>query len=148
MVTLLFCSMNQQLHFFHVCSHMVFILLMFPNPGATQNSIRVAQVSFSLLHTPNNTPSSILVDPLLRWVELLCMFCQWMLQIPDATSYIGCIGKDFFGEEMKKNSKLAGVNVSLFMMFKSFSLYKFDILSLADRRSQTHSFCCYAGTLL
>ena len=76
------------------------------------------------------------------------MFCQWMLQIPDATSYIGCIGKDFFGEEMKKNSKLAGVNVSLFMMFKSFSLYKIDILSLAYRRSQTHSFCCYAGTLL
>ncbi|KAH9735122.1 hypothetical protein WN944_003671 [Citrus x changshan-huyou] len=36
---------------------------------------------------------------------------QWMLQIPGATSYIGCIGKDKFGEEMKKNSKLAGVNV-------------------------------------
>ncbi|KAL5546153.1 hypothetical protein UlMin_005840 [Ulmus minor] len=36
---------------------------------------------------------------------------QWMLQIPGATSYIGGIGKDQFGEEMKKNSKLAGVNV-------------------------------------
>ncbi|KAA8518739.1 hypothetical protein F0562_016487 [Nyssa sinensis] len=36
---------------------------------------------------------------------------QWMLQIPAATSYMGCIGKDKFGEEMKKNSKLAGVNV-------------------------------------
>ncbi|KAF8397711.1 hypothetical protein HHK36_016633 [Tetracentron sinense] len=36
---------------------------------------------------------------------------QWMLQIPGASSYIGCIGKDKFGEEMKKNSKLAGVNV-------------------------------------
>ncbi|KAE8666243.1 Adenosine kinase [Hibiscus syriacus] len=36
---------------------------------------------------------------------------QWMLQIPDATGYIGCIGKDKFGEEMKKNSKAAGVNV-------------------------------------
>ncbi|XP_020094386.1 adenosine kinase 2-like [Ananas comosus] len=36
---------------------------------------------------------------------------QWMLQIPGATSYIGCIGKDKFGEEMKKNSKAAGVNV-------------------------------------
>ncbi|KAH9735124.1 Adenosine kinase [Citrus sinensis] len=35
---------------------------------------------------------------------------QWMLQIPGATSYIGCIGKDKFGEEMKKNSKLAGVH--------------------------------------
>ncbi|GAV67875.1 PfkB domain-containing protein [Cephalotus follicularis] len=36
---------------------------------------------------------------------------QWMLQIPGATSYIGSIGKDKFGEEMKKYSKLAGVNV-------------------------------------
>ncbi|KAG6477064.1 hypothetical protein ZIOFF_066316 [Zingiber officinale] len=36
---------------------------------------------------------------------------QWMLQIPGATSYMGCIGKDKFGEEMKKNSNAAGVNV-------------------------------------
>ncbi|CAL5396082.1 unnamed protein product [Camellia sinensis] len=36
---------------------------------------------------------------------------QWMLQMPSATSYMGCIGKDKFGEEMKKNIKLAGVNV-------------------------------------
>ncbi|KAF8007718.1 hypothetical protein BT93_K1652 [Corymbia citriodora subsp. variegata] len=36
---------------------------------------------------------------------------QWMLQIPGATGFIGCIGKDKFGEEMKKNAKLAGVNV-------------------------------------
>ncbi|KAL3029429.1 hypothetical protein AAZX31_03G162900 [Glycine max] len=36
---------------------------------------------------------------------------QWMLQVPGATSYMGGIGKDKFGEEMKKNSRLAGVNV-------------------------------------
>ena len=36
---------------------------------------------------------------------------QWMLQVPGATSYIGCIGKDKYGEEMKKNSKQAGVNI-------------------------------------
>ncbi|WOL04276.1 hypothetical protein Cni_G12997 [Canna indica] len=35
---------------------------------------------------------------------------QWMLQIPGATSYMGCIGKDKFGEEMKKNAAAAGVN--------------------------------------
>jgi adenosine kinase len=34
---------------------------------------------------------------------------QWMLQIPGATSYMGCIGKDKFGEEMKKNAQAAGV---------------------------------------
>lgn len=36
---------------------------------------------------------------------------QWMLQIPGATSYMGCIGKDKYGEEMTKNSQSAGVNV-------------------------------------
>lgn len=45
------------------------------------------------------------------------LFFQWMLQIPGATSYIGSIGKDKFGEEMKKNSKLAGVNVCLGTFF-------------------------------
>ncbi|KAK0585701.1 hypothetical protein LWI29_032669 [Acer saccharum] len=39
---------------------------------------------------------------------------QWMLQIPGATSFIGCIGKDKFGEEMKKDSKNAGVNVQYY----------------------------------
>ncbi|WCJ34469.1 Adenosine kinase [Euphorbia peplus] len=39
---------------------------------------------------------------------------QWMLQIPGATSYIGCVGKDKFGEEMKKNCELAGVNVQYY----------------------------------
>lgn len=34
-----------------------------------------------------------------------------MLQIPGATSYIGCVGKDKYGEEMAKNSKDFGVNV-------------------------------------
>ncbi|KAI4365604.1 hypothetical protein MLD38_021572 [Melastoma candidum] len=36
---------------------------------------------------------------------------QWMLQIPGASSYMGCIGKDKFGEELKKSIKAAGVNV-------------------------------------
>lgn len=38
---------------------------------------------------------------------------QWMLQAPGATSYIGCIGKDKFGEEMYKSSTASGVNVHL-----------------------------------
>ncbi|KVI09711.1 Adenosine kinase [Cynara cardunculus var. scolymus] len=56
--------------------------------GATQNSIRVAQV-----------------------INFFFPGLQWMLQIPGATSYMGCIGKDKYGEEMTKNSKSAGVNV-------------------------------------
>nr|XP_043634814.1 adenosine kinase 2-like isoform X2 [Erigeron canadensis] len=36
---------------------------------------------------------------------------QWMLKVPGATSFMGSIGKDKYGEEMKKNSKSAGVNV-------------------------------------
>ncbi|KAK6929182.1 Carbohydrate kinase PfkB [Dillenia turbinata] len=39
---------------------------------------------------------------------------QWMLQIPGATSYMGCVGKDKFGEEMKKSAKQAGVNVQYY----------------------------------
>ena len=34
---------------------------------------------------------------------------QWMLQTPGATSYMGCIGKDKYGEEMKSAAKAAGV---------------------------------------
>ncbi|GFP83177.1 adenosine kinase 2 [Phtheirospermum japonicum] len=37
-------------------------------------------------------------------------FAQWMLQIPGATSFIGAIAKDEYGEEMKKSIKEAGVN--------------------------------------
>ncbi|KAL8516658.1 hypothetical protein ACS0TY_015061 [Phlomoides rotata] len=36
---------------------------------------------------------------------------QWMLQIPGATAYMGSIGKDKYGEEMKKHATKAGVNV-------------------------------------
>ncbi|KAL2229394.1 UNVERIFIED_CONTAM: 3-isopropylmalate dehydrogenase, chloroplastic [Sesamum indicum] len=36
---------------------------------------------------------------------------QWLLQKPGATGYMGSIGKDKFGEEMKKNATEAGVNV-------------------------------------
>lgn len=36
---------------------------------------------------------------------------QWMLQTPGATSYMGCIGKDKYGEEMKSAAKAAGVTV-------------------------------------
>ncbi|KAF1860236.1 hypothetical protein Lal_00037574 [Lupinus albus] len=39
---------------------------------------------------------------------------QWILQAAGATTFIGCIGKDKFGEEMKKNGKLAGVNVQYY----------------------------------
>ncbi|KAG2318372.1 hypothetical protein Bca52824_011585 [Brassica carinata] len=35
----------------------------------------------------------------------------WMLQIPGATSYMGSIGKDKYGEAMKKDATAAGVNV-------------------------------------
>ncbi|WJX38733.1 adenosine kinase [Trifolium repens] len=36
---------------------------------------------------------------------------QWLLQVPGATSYIGCIGKDKFSQEMTKNSKVADILV-------------------------------------
>ncbi|KAL3701907.1 hypothetical protein R1sor_019929 [Riccia sorocarpa] len=36
---------------------------------------------------------------------------QWMLQVPGATSYMGCIGKDEFGQEMIRACSADGVNV-------------------------------------
>ncbi|KAF4361867.1 hypothetical protein G4B88_009239 [Cannabis sativa] len=41
---------------------------------------------------------------------------QWMLQIPGATSYMGSIGKDKFGEEMKKNCKQAVLMCTIMKM--------------------------------
>lgn len=38
---------------------------------------------------------------------------QWMLQIPGATSYVGCIGKDEFGEKLKDTVSKDGVHVSI-----------------------------------
>lgn len=47
-----------------------------------------------------------------------------MLQTPGATSYMGSIGKDKFGEEMKKNCNRDGVNVSTLSVFFSLVCYK------------------------
>jgi adenosine kinase len=35
---------------------------------------------------------------------------QWMLGVPGATSFLGCIGKDEFGETMRQCSSTDGVN--------------------------------------
>ncbi len=39
--------------------------------------------------------------------------CQWMLQVPHATSYMGCIGEDEFGRKMTEVATAEGVNVSV-----------------------------------
>jgi adenosine kinase len=36
---------------------------------------------------------------------------QWMLQVEGATSYTGCVGKDKFGDELRKAAEADGVNV-------------------------------------
>lgn len=36
---------------------------------------------------------------------------QWMLQVPGATSYMGCVGDDEFAQEMTKTASKDGVNV-------------------------------------
>lgn len=37
---------------------------------------------------------------------------QWMLQVKGATSYMGCVGKDDFGNKMRETATQDGVNVS------------------------------------
>ena len=39
---------------------------------------------------------------------------QWLLQVPGATSYMGCVGKDDFGNKMRETATQDGVNVRLF----------------------------------
>ncbi|XP_068475325.1 adenosine kinase 1-like [Phaseolus vulgaris] len=41
--------------------------------------------------------------------RLLLRSSTWMLQVPNATGYKGCMGKDKFGEEMKKKCSLDGL---------------------------------------
>lgn len=36
---------------------------------------------------------------------------QWLLQVPGATSYMGCVGKDDFGNKMRETATQDGVNV-------------------------------------
>eukprot|EP01097_Dermamoeba_algensis_P001424 TRINITY_DN1532_c0_g1_i1.p1 TRINITY_DN1532_c0_g1~~TRINITY_DN1532_c0_g1_i1.p1 ORF type:complete len:341 (+),score=71.65 TRINITY_DN1532_c0_g1_i1:92-1114(+) len=36
---------------------------------------------------------------------------QWMLQVPKATTYVGCIGKDPFGQQLKQVAEADGVTV-------------------------------------
>lgn len=48
-----------------------------------------------------------------------------MLQIPGATSFMGCIGKDKYGDEMTKNSKSAGVNVLIFLLLLGLDFLSF-----------------------
>ena len=39
--------------------------------------------------------------------------CQWLMQYPRATSYMGCIGNDEFGRKMAEAATQDGVNVSV-----------------------------------
>ena len=58
-----------------------------------------------------------------KQITTILITFQWMLQIPGATSYIGCIGKDKFGGEMKKNAQAAGINVSCKFLLCFFLLH-------------------------
>ena len=39
-------------------------------------------------------------------------YLQWYLGVPKATSFVGCIGKDKYGEILEQKSIEAGVNVA------------------------------------
>lgn len=78
--------------------------------GATQNSIKVAQVhsfAFFLCFLFGMCEQLLKSRVFFSLADL-----QWMLQIPGATSYMGSIGKDKYGEAMKKDATAAGVNVN------------------------------------
>jgi sugar/nucleoside kinase (ribokinase family) len=48
---------------------------------------------------------------------------QWMLQVPQATAYMGCIGDDDFGRRMTETARKDGVNVRNLKGTATFSLH-------------------------
>ena len=42
---------------------------------------------------------------------------QWMLQVPGATSYFGCVGSDHYAEQLREVATKDGVNVSDTVVF-------------------------------
>lgn len=63
-----------------------------------------------------------------------------MLQIPGATAYMGSIGKDKFGEEMKKKAAQSGVKVSHILSF-SFLKYNYHVFYQNDFLSEEKLVC-------
>ena len=43
---------------------------------------------------------------------------QWMMNTPGATAFVGCIGKDKFGEQLEASAKADGVNVKYYKQDK------------------------------
>ena len=46
---------------------------------------------------------------------------QWMLQVAGATSYIGCVSKEDFGNKMRETASNDGVNVSFLSLLSCFA---------------------------
>ena len=44
---------------------------------------------------------------------------QWLLQVPGAASYFGCVGKDKYAKIMEDTAKREGLNVSVLCIFIS-----------------------------
>jgi adenosine kinase len=60
--------------------------------------------------------------------------CQWMLQHPLATSYVGCVGKDEFGDRLENAARGDGVNV-LYMKSESASTGTCAVCVVGKERS-------------
>lgn len=76
--------------------------------GATQNSIKVAQVSWIL--SPWNL---IAFDPLSEstFILVCSAWTQWMIQKPhNVGTFFGCIGKDKFGDILKQKAEEAHID--------------------------------------
>lgn len=87
--------------------------------GATQNSIKIAQVSRA--HT-NVCSVKSYCKCWPRWVasidwsdESCCCCLQWMIQEPhNVGTFFGCIGKDKFGEILKQKAEEAHIDAQYY----------------------------------
>ena len=58
-------------------------------------------------------------------------FAQWLLQAPGATTYMGCVGKDKYGDILKESMDKAGVKVRLWSLFPFSFKYVCQLFALS-----------------
>lgn len=59
---------------------------------------------------------------------------QWLLQVPGATSYFGCVGSDEYAEKLRKAAHDGGVNVRTTLEYMPFLLTMLERPSCASSK--------------
>jgi sugar/nucleoside kinase (ribokinase family) len=76
----------------------------------------MALYACAIIHTIHTSSQELAARPDVEYIaggagQNSVRVAQWMLQVPHATSYMGCIGNDDFGSRMTEQAKKDGVDV-------------------------------------